>query len=289
VPYAAAVRRTLTALACLAALVTTAGPGGASSTAAAVDGEDTPPPTTLLAGHALVAGTDHAQLHNGWYTLDVFPGMAVLSETIPIEGDPGPESSTIDTWSRMDPTGRFDADHDRTQLRLRRNGDLALVTEHGHRQLWHSGTKGSGAARLTLHRGGGLALHTKSGKVVWSSRSGQVQLAGGMSLGPGERLRTAIETGFGGKPYTLTMQRDGNLVQRCGSHVMWQTRTHVRGSSLRLSTGGALRIFSPKGRAVWSSRSGGDGDYAVFDSGRMMVQLDWHVVWGASFDSSRCS
>src|SRR5262249_41268803 len=159
-----------------------------------------------------VAGTKHSSLSAGWYTLDTYSGTVELDETIPVPGRHGTSSWGTGTWFRDDPTGLFQAPHDHTVLRLRPNGALALVTSHGKR-LWHSGTRGSGAVRLTLHRSGNLALHTTTGKVVWSSHSGQVQMAPGMRLEPGHRLRDAWETAFPhGAPVTLTMQRDGNLV-----------------------------------------------------------------------------
>lgn len=210
---------------------------------------------TLLAGHSLVAGSTHSTLSNGWYSLDAYSGSVELHETIPVAGKNGTSSASTGTWFRDDPTGRFQASHDHTRLRLGLHGDLALITSHG-RRLWHSGTRGSGAVRLSLHRGGNLALHTKAGKVVWSSHSGQVQMSGGMSLGPGHQLRDAWETEFPhGRPVTLTMQRDGNLVHRCGSRIDWQTHTHVAGSTLRMYRNGALRVVTGKGRAVWSSGS----------------------------------
>lgn len=245
-------------------------------------------PRTLLAGHSLVADSKHASLANGWYSLNVYSAFLELDESIPLPGSDGTSTSTTGTWMRQDPTGKIQPQHDRSVLRLRSNGDLVLRTSWGAR-LWHSDTAGSGAVRLTLHQRGNLALHTESGKVVWQSHSGQVQLSGGMTLGPGERLRDAWETAFkGGKLVTLTMQKDGNLVHRCGGAVDWQTHTHVKGSSLKMRSDGLLRVVTPKGRTVWSSHSGGH-DYAWLNGKRMMINADGiDLIWYAQLNYAAC-
>lgn len=244
---------------------------------------------TLLAGHSLVAGTDHSRLAKGWYTLEVWSGTTEIDETIPVPGTDGISSSTTGTWMRQDPTGRFQAQHDHTRLRLTPNGDLALVTSHG-RRLWHSATAGSGAVRLTLHRSGDLALYTESGTRVWSSHSGQVQMSGGMTLEPGQQLRDAWETAFrGGTTITLTMRRDGNLVHRCGRHIDWQTHTHIPGSTLRMHADGALQVVTPKGHRVWGSHSGGDHDYARLNGKHMWIDADGlELIWAAQLDYQVC-
>ncbi len=247
-------------------------------------------PHTLVAGQALVAGTRHSSLGNGWYSLSVSSGMVELDETIPVPTRSGGSTTWgTGTWFRQDPTGRFHAAHDHSQFRLRRNGDLALVTARG-RQLWHSRTGGSGGVLLTLHRRGNLTLETRSGKVVWASHSGQVQMSGGMSLAPGQQLRDAWETAFPhGTPITLEMQRDGNLVHRCGSKIDWQTHTHVRGSTLRMFRNGALRVVGPSGRVVWSSHSGGNHRYTVFNAKYVWIDSDeLDLVWYAHLNYRVC-
>lgn len=245
-------------------------------------------PRDLLAGHALVAGTKHSELHNGRFTLDVYSGTVELDETIPVATAHGPTSSSTGTWFRDDTTGRFQASHDHTVFRLTRTGDLTLVTAHG-RRLWHSGTEGSGGVRLTLHRSGDLALHTRSGKVVWSSHSGHILMSGGMTLPPGHRLRDAWETAFPrGVPVTLTMQRDGNLVHRCGSRIDWQSHTHVAGSTMHVYRRGGMRILAPSGRAVWSTGSGGKHDGAWFDAKFMEILSGAEPIWHARLDYRVC-
>jgi hypothetical protein len=151
--------------------------------------------------------------------------------------------SSTGIWFRDDPTGEFQASHDHTVFRLTKQGDLTLVTSRGQR-LWHSDTSGSGAVRPTLHHSGNLALHTRSGRVVWSSHSGRVLMSGGMTLQPGHQLRDAWETAFPhGLPVTLTMQHDGNLVHRCGARVDWQSHTHVAGSTMQMFANGIKMIW----------------------------------------------
>ena len=275
----------LAASALAAVPVSAAGSGPAYARAAVGTGAST---HSLLAGHALVAGTDHDTLSNGWYTLSTWSARVEIDESIPLPGSGQVSGTSTGTWMRQDPTGRVQPAHDHTRLRLTSHGDLVLVTSWG-RRLWHSGTRGSGAVRLTLHDGGELALHTRSGRIVWRSHSGQVQMSGGMTLGPGRRLRDAWETAFAhGRPVTLTMQRDGNLVHRCGSKVDWQTHTHVRGSTLRMFRNGALRVLTPKGRVVWGSGSGGH-DYAWLNAKYMWVQADGiDLVWSAPLNYDAC-
>jgi hypothetical protein len=240
-------------------------------------------PHTLLAGQAIVAGTTHRALRNGWYSLEMESGGVTLYETIPVAGKEYTEHAATGTWFRNDPTGEFNAPNDHTRLRLRDNGDLVLLTAAG-RRLWHSGTKGSGAVRLTLHSRGNLALHTRSGRIVWSSHSGQVQMSGGMRLEPGRQLRDAWDYGTspGGRLITLRMQRDGNLVHRCGSRIDWQTRTSVAGSTLRMYRNGALRVVTPSGRTVWASGSGGDHDHAFLNGRSMTILADGiDMIWYA--------
>jgi hypothetical protein len=228
-------------------------------------------------------------LTNGWYTLSVRSGWVELDETIPVPGNNGVSSTSTGTWFRYDSSGRYQPSHDATELRLRRNGDLALITSRG-RQLWHSRTQGKGVVQLALRRTGLLVLTTKSGKVVWSSRSGQVQMSGGMSLEPGRKLRNAWNTASpDGKPTTLTMHRNGNLVFRCGSRVLWQTRTHVRGSSLQMANNGMLRVITPTGRVAWQSHKDREHDYAYFNSHLMTINADGiKLLWAAQYDARKC-
>lgn len=259
----------LTALASVTALaITTVGP------AASGDADDEIPPASLLAGQALVAESDHDKLSNGPYTLTVSSGFVELDEYYEKLG------STTGSWFADGESKRI-RQHDRTRLVLRRNGDLVLLTERGQR-MWHTGTKGSGAVRLTVHRGGNLALHTESGRVVWATHSGKVFLWAGQSLKPGQRLVRAWGTHRPGwKLSTLTMHRNGNLVHRCGKKVTWQSRTHVRGSSLRLYRNGALRILGPKGGVVWTSRSGGHRriENVYLAGGSLYIHHGSDIIW----------
>lgn len=143
--------------------------------------------------------------------------------------------------------------------------------------------------QLTLHRTGNLALHTESGKVVWSSHSGQVLMSGGMVLESGQRLRDAWETAFrGGYTITLTMSRGGNLIHRCGRHIDWQTHTHVKGSTLRMHADGSLQVVTPKGRRVWGSGSGGH-DYARLNGKYMSIEADGlDTIWTAPLNYQAC-
>jgi D-mannose binding lectin. len=71
---------------------------------------------------------------------------------------------------------------------------------------------------------------------------------------------------FGSVQQTLSMQTDGNLVYRDGSTVKWQSNTHVKGSSARLTTKAQLQVVAPNGSTLWSSSPTGT-TYSVLDIG----------------------
>ena len=124
---------------------------------------------------------------------------------------------------------------------------------------------------------------------MWASHTGRILIPGGGMLGSGKQLREASQTGFPhGRPGTLTMQRDGNLVHRCGSSVDWQSRTHVAGSTLRVTLGGLLQVVGPHGRTVWSRGSSGHQD--VYFNGALMDLEDYHMrpLWEGNLNWRVC-
>ncbi|MFC6706907.1 hypothetical protein [Flexivirga alba] len=53
----------------------------------------------------------------------------------------------------------------------------------------------------------------------------------------------------------LLMQKDGNLVYRWGSKVLWQSHTHVAGSHLTFTNTVQLGVVSPAGHVLWRNTS----------------------------------
>jgi hypothetical protein len=95
-----------------------------------------------------------------------------------------------------------------------------------------------------------LRAHAGSTERVWTRAPNH--LAAPATLRPGEELKSR-QAGF-----TLTMQRDGALVERAeNGQPEWSSATSTRGAHAVLLEGGALLVRSPDGRTLWSSHSGG--------------------------------
>ena len=77
-------------------------------------------------------------------------------------------------------------------------------------------------------------------------------MATGSRLWPGQSLSTstADNTTVTRK---LLMQKDGNLVYRWGSRVLWQSHTHVAGSHFTFTSTAQLGVVSPSGHVLWRS------------------------------------
>jgi len=242
------------------------------------------PRDSLLAGQRITAGTtaDHLESPSGEFTLTAYSAEVQLDQTVPFNaGDGG--SYSQGTWFRNDASGKHNPDHDRTVLLLKRDGNLVLRLANGTR-LWASGTAGSGATKLRLTNGGNLVLLTAKGKQVWASGSGRAVIAAGETLGSGARLIDAWNTALGPKFHRqfLTMQKDGNLVYKCGGTVLWQTRTHVAGSRLEISLRESLRVRTPAGAVVWSSHNGTHAPGSVLKANMVEFEQMWpsfRTIW----------
>jgi D-mannose binding lectin len=225
-------------------------------------------PNTLYAGQALVSRAhsyDSLISRSGEFVLRPSTGRIYLDQIAPITGPRGPDTVETGVWHEEDTFGPPVAPNDQTALRLRRNGNLVLVTQRG-RVLWSTHTKGTGTHnRLVVRDSGNLVLFTRAGKRVWASHTTPVFLGAGESLQSGHRIASLWDHNFiGFKLVTLTMERDGNLVLRCRSRVNWSTHTHVRGSHLVMQENGNAVVRAPDGRRLWSTHTAGTA-YAVFE------------------------
>lgn len=90
-------------------------------------------------------------------------------------------------------------------------------------------------------------------------------LAVGATLGPGEVLQAV---GYG---QTLTMQTDGNLVQRYlpATRALFVSGTDVPGSRLVNQADGNLVIRDPAGHALWSTGTGTAGPLTLVGCGAL--------------------
>lgn len=235
-----------------------------ASPAAALLGE----PNTLYAGQALVSrrhSYDSLSSRSGEFVLYPSTGSVFLDQIAPITGPKGPSTVETGVWHEEDTFGPPVAPHDQTALRLKRNGNLVLITQRG-RVLWSTRTQGTGSNnRLVVRNNGNLVLYTGSGKRLWASHTSPVFLGAGESLQSGRRMVSLWDhNAIGFKLVTLTMQRNGNLVYRCRNTVNWSSHTHVRGSQLVMQDNGNVVIRAPDGRRLWSTHTKG-ATYAVFE------------------------
>ena len=95
----------------------------------------------------------------------------------------------------------------------------------------------------------------------------------GNSVDAGRRL-VAGDTMSNSTGYTLTVQTDGNVVERRGATAVWATRTEGNpGAVFDVQTDGNLVVRSSSGRALWNSGSAGRpaGQMVLNDTGELQV------------------
>ncbi|MCW2783748.1 MAG: hypothetical protein JWP74_265, partial [Marmoricola sp.] len=204
-------------------------------------------------------------------------GAFEIDQYAVMNGPKGSDYTSGVTWS-VDEAGIHHVPrHDHSALKLRTDGNLVLESSRGA-VLWSSHTAGTGTHnRLVLGARGGLVMYTSSNREVWSAHTGSIFLPAGRDLGAGQRLiATPNQAGGGRIDATLTMKPDGNLVSRCGRHVVWQTHTHVPGSILRLRNDAGLVVMTPSHKVVWSAHTGGHNSYSylVLGSGADLTLYD---------------
>ena len=261
---------------------------GSPPAKAASEGTD-----TLYAGQQLVALTahDHLLSRSGEFHFSLSPDSIAVWQFAPLDGPKGPSSTATGTWFRDDPTGRHQSSTDHSVLRLRRNGNLVLMTSRGY-LLWSSHTGGTGTHnRVVMRDNGNVVMYTGAGKRVWSTRTTPVYLAAGQRLLSGKQMvsRWGEQQASVKAVLRLTMQTDGQLVLRCNRNVLWHSRTHRRGSYLIMQKDGNLVIRGPHGQPQWSSHTAGAGPYTWFDAMALEILKDtgslrpiWHVELGYS-------
>ena len=90
----------------------------------------------------------------------------------------------------------------------------------------------------------------------------------GTRLVPGDRLAST------NRAYTLTVQTDGNVVERRGATAVWTTNTPGNpGAVLDVQTDGNLVVRSAGGRALWTSGTPGhrNAELVLDDSGEVRL------------------
>lgn len=279
-------------------ILATAVPGAAAvseARALPATADPAPAPRVLLAGQKLLydgaIGAPGSVLKAGEFTLSVGSDFLSLDQMITVTGKNGPTTAETGVWFADDGTGEHQANHDRTALTMRRDGNLVLTASNGD-TLWTSHTSGTGRYnRLVLSTTGNLAVFTQANKLVWSSRSSAVLLPTGRALPSGGRMIDAYNPPGHEVSQTLTMQANGNLVRRCNGNVLWQSRTHAAGSRLQMTSNGGMAIITRSNHVVWHANVTTHTTYAFFSM--FEVEIDRadaiQTLWAAKNVGYRCN
>ncbi|MCM3922442.1 hypothetical protein ND748_12330 [Frankia sp. AiPs1] len=127
---------------------------------------------------------------------------------------------------------------------------------------------------LVLLGTGGLA---SIGEVPATAAATHV--SGGVQLNPTEQI------GSSNGEYSLSMQADGNVVQRArGNRPIWATGTDTRDSILRMQPDGNLVVIAPGNRPLWSTNTAGHpgSDLELQDDGNLVIYAPGHrAIWSA--------
>jgi hypothetical protein len=187
-------------------------------------------------------------------------------------------------------------------LSLQTDGNLVLRS--ATRTIWASGTAGNPGAALSMQTDGNLVLRSSTGKALFATgtatgtasvltvpdapqivvssaghalwRNPDSTLAAGQKLAAGDYL-----TNDG---YELTMQTDGNLVERGPTGASWSSRTAGHpGASLSMQADGNAVIRSASGGVLFSTRTAGHARAALSLSSTGLVDV---AVGAASVWSS---
>jgi hypothetical protein len=138
------------------------------------------------------------------------------------------------------------------QLVMQADGNLVLYNTGGG-PIWYTGTGGNPGAKLVMQDDGNMVLYSSGGAVLWSSAS------------PVPNYQTYVNDGqYGGEMYafqkiqsadgryTLTMQKDGNLVLYSPNRALWQSGTSNHPlSRLAIQPDGNMVVYDTNRRPAW--------------------------------------
>jgi hypothetical protein len=260
------VRRSL--LVCAAAVVAAlpALVGAASATAAAPRIV-----TSLTSGHCLTGArgvVTGVAAPNGTFRLEISDDAVILEEYTRDIG--------TDVWMRDSNGNPKLVGRTGSSLCVGPQGNVYLRAYNGT-TIWQTHTSGTGTHdRLIVTSSGDVEERTSANKIVWRSHTTNVVLDRGQRLASGARLVQRWDDRLGAPVSYLTMTRGGDLELAVGAKVFWRSRTSVRGSYAYLASGGNLMVYSPGGRLLWQSGSGGHhGDmWLDFGCGDLAIHLD---------------
>ncbi|WIE65172.1 peptidoglycan DD-metalloendopeptidase family protein [Curtobacterium sp. MCLR17_036] len=259
----------------------------------------------MTTNHSTVVRARRSLRFAGLLTALAVAATALVAGDLAVTARPASASAV---WVGSAPAGTTIAPGDQVtspngQFRLIMQGDGNLVEYGiGNQVLWASNTSGAPGAVAVVGKNRALDI-TRNGKRLarWASAgTGQstalkVRADGTMALLAGKKVvvnwtnfQDRVLSGnriLGGTVLrsdtsatrTLNMRTDGNLVQKQGGRVVWQTRTGGHpGAWVELQKKGNMVVWtrdaSRKKVALWSSRTSTAG------SGTLLVQVDGNVV-----------
>jgi hypothetical protein len=185
----------------------------------------------------------------------------------------------IDNWQ-----ARYGAPYtnDLCSLRMQSDGNLALHSPTG-KTLWTSRTYGTGQHnRLVMRSGGTAAIYTADGTRVWATNTGVVTPPRSATLPAGrELLRGQSLTR---NRWKLQLRTNGDLVLTRAGVVKWHTRTAGRGvTHLVLQRDGNLVLRRANGTGVWATHTRATGRYnrlVIQDEGDLVLYTaTWRPLW----------
>jgi surface antigen len=163
---------------------------------------------------------------------------------------------------------------------LEHDGDLVVHDAHG-KVLKRSGSGGHrhGSYSLVLREDSNLDVYSPGGAVLWSSETTNDELRAK------EQLRAMQFLWSSDRRFELLMRKDGDLAiydTRDGS-IRWDTGTSEPNSRVVMGPGGALTVYGPKGRELWSSRTSGlPGAYAILQKdGNLVIYQKGVARWAS--------
>ncbi len=197
-------------------------------------------------------------------------------------------------------------------LTLLATGDLVLTLNSTGRAIWSFGTAGHPNATAILGRDGNFTVHDAAGQVVkttgtgghpsgsyaltlredseawitapagkflWSTRTTNPLLRKNESLHAGQFLRSTD------RHYQLIMEKGGDLAlyDTTDGSLRWDTGTAAPNSRVTMGPGGAMTVYGPLGKELWSTRTlGYPGAYASLQTdGTLVIYQNGVAIWAS--------
>lgn len=164
-----------------------------------------------------------------------------------------------------------------TQLAMQTDGNLVLYTATGA-PVWQSATSGT-ENHLAMQSDGNLVVYSSIGVPLWARLGGNT--GGRANFLPSSDSLTGGETLYSPTGnYSLVMQTDGNLVEYTSAGApVWSTSTGGAGNWLAMQGDGNLVVYSSSNVPLWDSGTAGnpgavlamqgDGNVVVYGNGNV--------------------